>query len=306
MDKTKDMNELLENKELREEAMENIKDRLDLLEKVKDIVTLPFGELHTLEEVAKYYEVPVGTIQSLTKPSMQGQYATDVLEELLEDGAKCYSKEEVQNLLTSGTYIKTKRGGFDVLKQVNETESVVLFSGSNKGSWLFTARAVLRVGMVLRDSKIAKEVRTQILNVMEKVDNDTKTEELNKEMKMYMDIMFAKSDLDRAVAINELQKYQERYKEQAEKYTKIYESDGLYTVTEIAKDLGMNARKLNKILHDKGIQYKGQNGSWYLYSKYEHLVPEYCDYHITEYGQSLKWKNKGREWIIELLGEENK
>ena len=138
---------------------------------------------------------------------------------------------------------------------------------------------------------------------MEKVDNDTKAEELNKEMKMYMDIMFAKSDLDRAVAINELQKYQERYKEQAEKYTKIYESDGLYTVTEIAKDLGMNARKLNKILHDKGIQYKGQNGSWYLYSKYEHLVPEYCDYHITEYGQSLKWKNKGREWIIELLGE---
>ena len=166
---------------------------------------------------------------------------------------------------------------------------------------MFTTRSVLRLGMLLQDSGVAEEVRTQILNVMEKVDNNTKTEELNKEMKMYMDIMFAKSDLDRAVAINELQKYQERYKEQAEKYIRVYESNSLYTVTEIAKDLGMNARKLNKILHDKGIQYKGQDGSWYLYSKYEHLVPEYCDYHITEYGQSLKWKNKGREWIMDLL-----
>ena len=296
MDKTKDMNELLENKELREEAMENIKDRLDLLEKVKDIVTLPFGELHTLEEVAKYYEVTKEAILNINRRNE---------DELLQDGYKVYSKEDIKNLLTNDWLVKTKRGGFDVIR-ANSGNDEIIFSGSNKGVGLFTTRSVLRLGMLLQGSGVAEEVRTQILNVMEKVDNDTKTEELNKEMKMYMDIMFAKSDLDRAVAINELQKYQERYKEQAEKYTKIYESDGLYTVTEIAKDLGMNARKLNKILHDKGIQYKGQNGSWYLYSKYEHLVPEYCDYHITEYGQSLKWKNKGREWIIELLGEENK
>ena len=296
MDKTKDMNELLENKELREEVMENVKDRLDLLEKVKDIVTLPFGELHTLEEVAKYYEVTKEAILNINRRNE---------DELLQDGYKVYSKEDIKNLLTNDLLVKTKRGGFDVIR-ANGGNDEIIFSGSNKGVGLFTTRSVLRLGMLLQDSGVAEEVRTQILNVMEKVDNDTKTEELNKEMKMYMDIMFAKSDLDRAVAINELQKYQERYKEQAEKYTKIYESDGLYTVTEIAKDLGMNARKLNKILHDKGIQYKGQNGSWYLYSKYEHLVPEYCDYHITEYGQSLKWKNKGREWIIELLGEENK
>ena len=295
MDKTKDMNELLENKELREEAMGNVKDRLDLLEKVKDIVTLPFGELHTLEEVAKYYEVTKEAILNINRRNE---------DELLQDGYKVYSKEDIKNLLTNDLLVKTKRGGFDVIR-ANGGNDEIIFSGSNKGVGLFTTRSVLRLGMLLQDSGVAEEVRTQILNVMEKVDNDTKTEELNKEMKMYMDIMFAKSDLDRAVAINELKKYQERYKEQAEKYIKVYESDSLYTVTEIAKDLGMNARKLNKILHDKGIQYKGQNGSWYLYSKYEHLVPEYCDYHITEYGQSLKWKNKGREWIIELLGEEN-
>ena len=199
MDKTKDTNDLLENKELREEVMENVKERLELLEKVKDIVTLPFGELHTLEEVAKYYEVTKEAILNINRRNE---------DELLQDGYKVYSKEDIKNLLTNDLLVKTKRGGFDVIRANGENNEII-FSGSNKGVGLFTTRSVLRLGMLLQDSGVAEEVRTQILNVMEKVDNNTKTEELNKEMKMYMDIMFAKSDLDRAVAINELQKYQD-------------------------------------------------------------------------------------------------
>ena len=39
----------------------------------------------------------------------------------------------------------------------------------------------------------------------------------------------------------------------------------LYTTTEIAKELGIkSAAKLNKVLNDKGIQFK-QNGTWVLY-----------------------------------------
>ena len=77
----------------------------------------------------------------------------------------------------------------------------------------------------------------------------------------------------------------------------------LLTVTDIAKDLGMSARKLNTILKDLGIIYKpqGKNKSWCLYSKYQHLVPEYADYHISEHGQTLKFTEKGRKWLIETL-----
>ena len=72
------------------------------------------------------------------------------------------------------------------------------------------------------------------------------------------------------------------------------------TVTAIAKDLNMSAIKLNKILNELGIIYK-QSGTWYLYSKYDNRIPEYADYIINEHGQTLKFSEKGREWIIKLL-----
>jgi len=74
------------------------------------------------------------------------------------------------------------------------------------------------------------------------------------------------------------------------------------TVTAIAKDLKMSAQKLNKILHDLHIVYK-QSGTWYLYAEHENRIPEYADYTINEHGQTLKFSEKGREWIIGLLEE---
>lgn len=67
----------------------------------------------------------------------------------------------------------------------------------------------------------------------------------------------------------------------------------LLTVTEIAKDLGTNAKALNKKLHKLGVQYS-RKGVWYFYSQYEYLVPEYADYVINEHKQYLKWTEKGR------------
>ena len=75
----------------------------------------------------------------------------------------------------------------------------------------------------------------------------------------------------------------------------------LLTTTEVAKDLGMTARQLNNILHEKRIIYK-KGKTWVLYSKYDHLISEkYCDYFINEFGNLLKWTEKGRKFIIELL-----
>ena len=77
----------------------------------------------------------------------------------------------------------------------------------------------------------------------------------------------------------------------------------LLTTTEVAKDLGMTARQLNNILHEKRIIYK-QGKTWVLYSKYDYLMSEkYCDYSINEFGNTLKWTEKGRKFIIELLGK---
>lgn len=74
------------------------------------------------------------------------------------------------------------------------------------------------------------------------------------------------------------------------------------TTTSIAKDLQMSAQKLHKILNDLHIIYK-QGKTWYLYTEHEDKIPEYADYTINEFGQTLKFSEKGREWIINILKE---
>ena len=108
--------------------------------------------------------------------------------------------------------------------------------------------------------------------------------------------------------LEEKNKVIEEQKPKVEFYDKVLnptdEENGftkLLTTTEVAKDLGMTARQLNNILHEKRIIYK-KGKTWVLYSKYDHLISEkYCDYFINEFGNLLKWTEKGRKFIIELL-----
>ena len=82
----------------------------------------------------------------------------------------------------------------------------------------------------------------------------------------------------------------------------------LYTSTELAKELGLNsAKKLNDILHQKGIQYK-VNGTWVLYSEYSDLG--YTSIKQKEFPNRVvydrKWTGKGRAFILDLLEKEKK
>lgn len=275
---------LVTNKDLREELI----DKVEVLDKVGTLLLLNELDMATVEMVAEYYGVTVEVVKMCVKNNR---------DEIENDGYKVWKKldfnESKINLLSS------TKTNFTV--GLGESELVV----SNRGVALFPKRAILRIGMLLRDSAVAKEVRTQLLNVVEvvKENNDEMlVQEIDKEKQLYMNIMFATNDAERAIAINEHLKYMNRYKEKAKRYEEVYHSEKIYTVTDVAKDLGMSARKLNSILNKIGVQFK-KNGTWYLYSQFEHLVPSHCDYHITEYGQTMKWTNVGREWIMELLKE---
>ncbi len=48
---------------------------------------------------------------------------------------------------------------------------------------------------------------------------------------------------------------------------KILSSTGTMTITQIAADYDISARRLNKILHESGVQHN-VNGQWILYAKY--------------------------------------
>lgn len=90
-------------------------------------------------------------------------------------------------------------------------------------------------------------------------------------------------------------------------YDSILANPGLVTITQIAKDYGMSGKKLNKLLHECGIQYK-INGQWLLYAKYHdcgYTHSETVEFEHTDGRKDVtmitKWTQKGRLFLYELL-----
>lgn len=79
-----------------------------------------------------------------------------------------------------------------------------------------------------------------------------------------------------------------------------------YTVTEIAKELGLkSAIQLNKILAEKKIQYQ-VNGTWVMFSKYSNLGYEEIKQEVLDSGKVIYHRRitqMGREFILKLFEE---
>ncbi len=77
-----------------------------------------------------------------------------------------------------------------------------------------------------------------------------------------------------------------------------------YTVTEIAKELGLkSAIQLNKMLAEKKIQYL-VNGTWVMYSKYSNLGYEEIKQEVLDSGKVIYHRRItqiGREFILKLF-----
>lgn len=98
-------------------------------------------------------------------------------------------------------------------------------------------------------------------------------------------------------------------KPKADYYDEILKNPGLVTITQIAKDYGMSGKKMNRILHELGIQYK-QSEQWLLYSDYHCL--RYTQSEVTDIIRSdgtpdvkllTKWTMKGRLFLYNKLKE---
>ncbi|UXU48949.1 MULTISPECIES: phage regulatory protein/antirepressor Ant [Staphylococcus] len=99
------------------------------------------------------------------------------------------------------------------------------------------------------------------------------------------------------------------YEPKASYLDTILNNKSLVTVGQIAKDYGMSAQSLNKLLHDLKVQYK-QSGQWLLYSNiqdkgYTHSSTTEIEHKdgSTSVRMNTKWTQKGRLYIYELLKE---
>lgn len=159
-----DVNEIIDVKSKRDALAE----RIEVLEKVKALVLLPNIGMLTTRQIAKYYEVPLKTIQ------------------------KTYSRfrKEIQSdgyILTTGKKLLVDKLSTRVYTVEHGLYRVKLDDGStaevpNSTIGLFSARAVLRFGMLLHDSKVAQQVRTQLLNIRDNADAATRTKAIDAEL----------------------------------------------------------------------------------------------------------------------------
>ncbi|MBN1076028.1 hypothetical protein DVV91_17035 [Clostridium botulinum] len=135
--------EILEKKEIRE----NMIDRIEVLEKVKELLLLGNSHFATTQQVADYYEVGYEAIKSLVK---------DNREELINNGLKNLTGKETKEILVKSLKNLTNHKGYF------EAEGQKF---ANRSNLLFQKRTILNVGMLLRDSKVAKEVRSRLLDI---------------------------------------------------------------------------------------------------------------------------------------------
>lgn len=77
-----------------------------------------------------------------------------------------------------------------------------------------------------------------------------------------------------------------------------------YTMTEIAKELGLkSATQLNRLLADRKIQYQ-VNGTWVMYSQYSNLGYEEIKQEVLDNGKVIYHRRitqLGREFLINFL-----
>lgn len=97
----------------------------------------------------------------------------------------------------------------------------------------------------------------------------------------------------------------ETLKPKASYYDLVLRNKSLLSVTEIAKDYGMGAKKFNNLLHELGIQYR-LGKVWHLYAKlqdkgYTHSATFVIDEENSKI--TTKWTQAGRLFLYETLKE---
>ena len=159
---------LVDNAELRAQLIE----RTEVLGKVKKLFLIPGLEMMTTRQVADFYEVGKSIIDMLCKRN----------------------KAEVDGDGVIGQKVGEFLRSHDVSAKNLHGKRQVFFDGMtlelpNSGSInLFTQRAILRIGMLLRDSEVAKEVRTQLLNGFKRLTPEQKVDDIDIEISFGVDI----------------------------------------------------------------------------------------------------------------------
>ncbi|MGW4237785.1 hypothetical protein ACWEJP_13240 [Streptomyces sp. NPDC004749] len=140
---------LLESRSMRDSVM----GRVDALDKVKALVMLPDGIHVRSEDVARYFEVSTGVIRQLTARHRS---------ELSLNGMRVLRGSDLREYQSDSLSLSSA--------------SVGSYPQRRSSLTLYTRRTVLNIAMLLRDSDIARSVRTYLLDAESELRSELRSE----------------------------------------------------------------------------------------------------------------------------------
>jgi hypothetical protein len=211
---------MVDNHDLRNELIA----RTEVLDKVKKLLLIPEMNCMTIRQVADYYEVDVDTIKRCcqrNRTEIEGDGAVNKTPKIF--------KEILKGTTCSVKNFEQKNGKLAI--QIDDNTRLEI---PNRGIKCFSKRAILRIGMLLRDSKIAQEVRTQLLNIVEHTAEEKPellTQDIDDEEKLQAAIgkAFATGDImEFATAAQAYTAFQRRHIDRIETSNKLLTAEVLH------------------------------------------------------------------------------
>lgn len=208
---------MVDNHDLRNELIS----RTEVLDKVKKLLLIPEMNCMTIRQVADYYEVDIDTINRCCQRNRT---------EIVGDGVANKTPKVFKDLLTEQD-VQLVQNRTNLVIQIDDNTRLEI---PNRGIKCFSKRAVLRIGMLLRDSKIAQEVRTQLLNIVEHTAEEKPellTQDIDDEEKLQAAIgkAFATGDImEFATAAQAYTAFQRRHIDRIETSNKLLTAEVLH------------------------------------------------------------------------------
>ena len=193
----------------------------------------------------------------------------------------------------------------EMFEEGNEPDSY----GRKRRAYFMTRDGFTLLAMGFTGKK-ALSFKLKYINAFNQMENEIKAIQAG-----HLDSYMIEDPVKLAQKWVEEQKSYLKIKPKADYYDSQMRNPGQMTITEIAKDFGWSGERLNKELYKREIIYpqsKGKKRVWVLYQKYaDKGYTQYEPYSYSKNGKkdqgihnNLKWTQKGRKFIYDLLAED--
>ncbi len=154
---------------------EQTRQRLALLNRVKQLYIIPQLDCLTLKQIADYFEVSTNVI---AKTYLQNKKE-------FNNAGVCLKYPSDFKIFSENPRVKSfiRQESGNLVFNVNKDTKIVI---PNKGIFCFSKRAVVLMGMLLDGSRVASEFRNQLLNLTDVLFQDGKETEALEEEKAFI------------------------------------------------------------------------------------------------------------------------